>query len=150
MLNGRNSGNQLECSRRLNHADSEPGESSGRFPRFWDELCHLWTRMFCFIFKETFDFVMGYSRLTSNVMIISGEQRRDSAIHIRVSILPQIPLPSRLPHNIEQSSAMDFWEWKVDRLFTSETQVRSPGYIVCNHSTGTIRKILRQPQNPPY
>ena len=28
----------------------------------------------------------------------------DSAIHIHVSILPQIPLPFRLPHNIEQSS----------------------------------------------
>ena len=28
---------------------------------------------------------------------------RDSAIDIHVSILPEIPLPSRLPHNIEQS-----------------------------------------------
>ena len=37
-------------------------------------------------------------------MIVSGEQRRDSAIHIHVSILPQTPLPSRLPHNIQQSS----------------------------------------------
>ena len=28
----------------------------------------------------------------------------DSAIHIHVSILPKTLLPSRLPHNIEQSS----------------------------------------------
>ena len=32
------------------------------------------------------------------------EQPRDSAIHIHVSILPQTPFPSRLPHNIEQIS----------------------------------------------
>ena len=37
-------------------------------------------------------------------MIASGEQQRDSTIHIHVSILPQPPFPSRLPHNIEQSS----------------------------------------------
>ena len=37
-------------------------------------------------------------------MIVLGEQQRDSAIHIYVIILPQTPLPSRLPHNIEQSS----------------------------------------------
>ena len=39
----------------------------------------------------------------SNVTV-SGEQQRDSAIHMHVSILPQTPLPSRLPHSIEQSS----------------------------------------------
>ena len=33
-----------------------------------------------------------------------GEPQRDSATHIHVYILPQTPLPSRLPHNIEQSS----------------------------------------------
>ena len=37
-------------------------------------------------------------------MIVSGEQQRDSTIRIYVSILPQTPLPSRMPHNIEQSS----------------------------------------------
>ena len=37
------------------------------------------------------------------VVIVSDEQRRDSAIHIHVSILPQTPIPSRLPHNIQQS-----------------------------------------------
>ena len=37
-------------------------------------------------------------------MIISGEQQRDSVIRIHASILLQTLLPSRLPHNIEQSS----------------------------------------------
>ena len=40
----------------------------------------------------------------NNIVIVSGEQGRDSAICIRVSILPLTLLPSRLPHNIEQSS----------------------------------------------
>ena len=39
-------------------------------------------------------FVLGYSQFTNNVVIISGEQQRDSAIHIHVSILFQTPLPS--------------------------------------------------------
>jgi len=34
-------------------------------------------------------------------VIVSDEQGRDSGIHIHVSILPQTPLPSRLPQNIE-------------------------------------------------
>ena len=37
-------------------------------------------------------------------MIVTGEQGRDSAIHRHVSILPQLPLASRLPCNGEQSS----------------------------------------------
>ena len=37
-------------------------------------------------------------------MVVSGEQQRNSAIHVHVSILPQTPLPSRLSYNIEQSS----------------------------------------------
>ena len=40
----------------------------------------------------------------NNVIIVSGEPWRDSAMHIYVSTVPQAPLPSRLPHNIEQSS----------------------------------------------
>ena len=39
----------------------------------------------------------------NNVVIVTGEQPRDSAIHIYVSILPQSPLLSRLSHGIEQS-----------------------------------------------
>ena len=53
------------------------------------------------------------SELTNNVVRVSGEQQRDSAIwdvYIYTytqryrSILPSTPLPSTLPHNIEQSS----------------------------------------------
>ena len=40
----------------------------------------------------------------NNVIIVSGGQQRDSAICIHVSILLQTPIPSMLPHNIEQSS----------------------------------------------
>ena len=35
--------------------------------------------------------------------LVSGRQQRDLAIHTYLSILPQTPLPSRLPHNTEQS-----------------------------------------------
>ena len=38
----------------------------------------------------------------SNVVIVSHEQRSTSAVYIHVSTLPQILLPSRLVHNIEQ------------------------------------------------
>ena len=37
-------------------------------------------------------------------MIVSGTQQSDSVIHVYVSILPKTPLPSRLSHNVEQSS----------------------------------------------
>ena len=40
----------------------------------------------------------------NNVAIVSCQQQTDSAIHMHVSILPQTPFPSRLPHNIEESS----------------------------------------------
>ena len=36
--------------------------------------------------------------------MLSGEQQRDSARRLHVPILPQTPLPSRLPHDIEWSS----------------------------------------------
>ena len=38
------------------------------------------------------------------MVILSGGQHRDSVKHIHVSILPQSPLPSRLPQNTEQDS----------------------------------------------
>ena len=40
----------------------------------------------------------------NNIVIVSGEHQRDSAICIHVSILPLTPPLSRLLHNIEQSS----------------------------------------------
>ena len=36
-------------------------------------------------------------------MVVSGDQQRDLVIYLHVSILPQTPLQSRLPHNIEES-----------------------------------------------
>ena len=42
--------------------------------------------------------------ITVQYVIVSGRQQRDSAIHIHDSILPETPLPYRLPHNIELSS----------------------------------------------
>ena len=40
----------------------------------------------------------------NNVVIVSGGQQRGSAIHIHGSILPQTPLPPKLPQNTEKSS----------------------------------------------
>ena len=40
----------------------------------------------------------------NNAMIVSGGQQRDSTTRTHLSILPQTPLPSGLPHNNEQSS----------------------------------------------
>ena len=54
-------------------------------------------------FFFTFLFCTGV-QLINNVVIVSGEQQRGSAIHIHVSILPQTSLPPRLPRNTEQSS----------------------------------------------
>ena len=52
----------------------------------------------------TFLFVCFGVQPINNVVIVSGEQRRDSAANVHVSFLPQTPLPCRLPYNIEQSS----------------------------------------------
>ena len=40
-------------------------------------------------------------------MIVSSGQQRDSAMHIHESILPQMPLPSTLPHNIDCSNVLE-------------------------------------------
>ena len=50
-----------------------------------------------------------HSWSTNNVVIVSGEQRRDSVIYIHVSILPQTPFPSRSPHNIECYTVGNCW-----------------------------------------
>ena len=57
----------------------------------------------CIFIFFTFYFVLEYSQLTM-LVIVTGGQQRDSAIHIHVSFLPQTPLPSRLTHNIQQDS----------------------------------------------
>ena len=40
-------------------------------------------------------------------MIGSGAQPSNPAKRVHVSILPQTPLPSRLPHDVEQSSTRE-------------------------------------------
>lgn len=57
-----------------------------------------------FGFLLNFLCILGYSRLTNNVVIFSSEQGRDSAIHTHTSILPQTPLPPKLPQRAELSS----------------------------------------------
>ena len=61
------------------------------------------TTLVCFFFFN-FQFLFCIEIEQINNVIDLGGQQRDSAIHIHVSILPQTPFLSRLPHNIEQSS----------------------------------------------
>ena len=79
----------------------------------WDVMTITWKNVdFSTLMEKkiflTFNFVLGV-RPTNTVVIVSGEQQRDSATHMdtHVSILPQTPLPSRMPHNTEQSSMWD-------------------------------------------
>ena len=58
--------------------------------------------MIIYFLKKNFSFC-GVQPV-NNILIASGERQRDSALHIYVSILPQTPLPSMLPYNIEQHS----------------------------------------------
>ena len=58
-------------------------------------------RHFLFYIHEFFFLGIGIYSI-NNVVIISGEQYRGSALLIYVPILPQTPFPSRLPHSIEQ------------------------------------------------
>ena len=69
--------------------------------------CHLGACKYFFVFNFNFltpkTCCIGVWPI-NKIVIFSSEQRRDSVIHIHVSIPPQTPFPSRLPHNIEQSS----------------------------------------------
>lgn len=49
-----------------------------------------------------FYFRLAYSRLT--MLMVSGAQQSNSAVRLCICILPQAPLPSRLPYNLEHSS----------------------------------------------
>ena len=75
-------------------------------------------------------------------MTVSGKQRKDSAIHRHVSILPQTPLASRLPHNIEQpfvcSTVGPCWlsilngipyMWNLKRIDTNELSYKTKRLI---------------------
>ena len=67
---------------------------AGRFFTHWalrEALAHFGKS-----FLKTFSFVWQYNRLTNNAAIVSGGQRRNSAIQIHVSMLLQTALPSRL------------------------------------------------------
>ena len=63
-------------------------------------FCHQFISSHTILLKILFYFGI---QLINNVTASDGQQR-DSAIHIHVPILPQTPLPSRLPHHSEQSS----------------------------------------------
>ena len=98
----------LDCrkhalSQSIQGRDPCPGQHQAE--HLWREApsCLSASALFYFFFL-TFYFVLGYSRLTNNVVIVSSEQQRDSAINRHVSIVPQAPLPSRLPRNMEQNS----------------------------------------------
>ena len=60
----------------------------------------MYTKAFLPCLIINFLFCIGVE-LVNNAVTVSGEQPRGSAIHIDVSVLPQTPLPSKLPHNIE-------------------------------------------------
>ena len=59
------------------------------------------TFTFMYLFKL---FILYWGIADEQCVIASDEHWGDSAIQIHVSILSQTPLPSRLPHNMEQSS----------------------------------------------
>ena len=71
----------------------------------WEDA-RVWAHRSHSFFKKLLYWSIFYIEVypINNVVIVPGGQQRDSAKHIPVSILPQTPLPSRLPHNIEQSS----------------------------------------------
>ena len=86
----------------------------------------------------------------NNVVIVPGGPQRDSATHIHVCILPQTPLPSRLPHNIEQEfhvlynrsllvihfkySSVYIWVFLPLFFFTIEQNKCSFSKVTCNVS----------------
>ena len=71
-----------------------PGESHGQRSLAG---CSPWAR------KES-EMTLSLSQPISDVVIVPGRQQRDSSMHMHISILPQSPVPSRLPHNTEKSS----------------------------------------------
>ena len=71
----------------------------------WVNFCQSSFHKVALLFKKKKKlFVLGYSWLINNVVIVSGEEQKDSVIYTHVSILPRILLPSSLPHNTEKSS----------------------------------------------
>ena len=79
----------------------------------------------------TIFFVLGYSRFTNNVVIVSDEQGRDSAMHIHVSIFPQI---------LGGSNFMD-----------GETEPRG-AVVTCARSGWLVseQELMSRPQTPAW
>ena len=71
---------------------------------------------------------------------MSGEQQRDSAMYMDVSILPQTPLPPRLPCDTEQSS-LSFQEFLRSALKKLK-QVTKGNIDTFNYTK--INNILKQ------
>ena len=81
-------------------------------PWFWLSSCRSsslllfsvkWTQIsFTFFLKKSVLFYIGVY-LINNVVIVSGVQPREIAIHIHISPFLQASLPSSLPHNIGQN-----------------------------------------------
>ena len=72
-----------------------------------------------FNFFKTYYFVLGYSRLTNNVIIVSGEQRRNSVIY---PFSPEFPSHTgchvtlnRVPRAARYTKNKDFWMESVHR-----------------------------------
>ena len=80
-------GHPWACDRQ---ADNRVSNTSKPLCPIKEHVTHSWF----FNFFKTFYFRLECSRLIHNVVIVSGEQWRDTATHIHVSILPQTPLPS--------------------------------------------------------
>ena len=77
-------------------------------------------------------------------MVVSAELRRDSAIHIHVSILPQTCLPSRLPHNsapMPNRSTETVMEDKSDYFFARQRENTAHWCLKnCAHTLWWIRR----------
>ena len=73
-------------------------------PTFHRLPFHLVDGFLCCFFLNFKLFILYWGIANYNVVVVSGEQWRDSAIRIHVFILPSTSLPSRLAHNTEQIS----------------------------------------------
>ena len=93
-----------------------------------------WRETYSFFFN--FLFCIGIQPI-NNIVIVSGGQQRDSAIHTHISILPKTP--SHPAHNIEQSSM---------RCTVGPCQLSILNIAVCTRPSQTPQLPL--PHNPPH
>ena len=71
---------------------------------------------------------------------MSGGQQRDPAIDVHVFILPQTPLPSRLPHNIKQISLCYTVKECVHHLVMSDSATQWAGALQASLPMGFSRQ----------